>query len=392
MKYRWLLLATAVAGLTLAPLPSAALACPFCSAMSETLSEQIANMDAAVVAQLSEAPPPSPEQRRPARCRALQVPGGRGAERETAVGRCLGHRDGLFWRRAEKRGAEVSAAGRQLTETDVVFPHAFTAARAGLRSQAAVVACRGHPRLAFFEEYLEDPEEVLARDAYEEFARASYDVVKSIKDQMDHPQLVGWIQDNNVPVSRRRLYLTMLGVCGTKADLPWLEKLLRSEDRSVRSGLDALIACYLTLAGPEGMPLVEELFLKDTDAEYADTYAAIMALRFHGSEGERVPRERLVAALRIVLERPQLADLVIPDLARWEDWSVMPRLVQLFKDADESTSWVRVPVVNYLRACPQPEAKQYLVELEKIDPEAVKRATSFFPFGGGGPAARPQKN
>ena len=250
----------------------------------------------------------------------------------------------------------------------------------------------GAPRLAFFEKYLEDPEEVLARDAYEEFARASYDLVKSIKDQMDHPQLVAWIQDNNVPVSRRRLYLTMLGVCGSKADLPWLEKRLRSEDRSVRSGLDALIACYLTLAGPEGMPLVEELFLKDTDAEYADTYAAIMALRFHGSEGERVPRERLVAALRNVLERPQLADLVIPDLARWEDWSVMPRLVQLFKDADESTSWVRVPVVNYLRACPRPEAKQYLAELEKIDPEAVKRATSFFPFGGGGPAARPQKN
>jgi hypothetical protein len=39
-------------------------------------------------------------------------------------------------------------------------------------------------------------------------------------------------------------------------------------------------------------------------------------------------------------------------------------------------------VINYLRACPRPEAKAYLVELEKIDPAAVKRANTFFPFGG----------
>src|SRR5690606_30755075 len=91
-----------------------------------------------------------------------------------------------------------------------------------------------------------------------------------------------------------------------------------------------------------------------------------------------------------MLDRPELADLVIPDLARWEDWEVMPRLVQLFKEADEKSSWVRVPVINYLRACPLPEAQQYIAELEKVDPDAVRRANTFFPFGalssGGGTA------
>lgn len=61
----------------------------------------------------------------------------------------------------------------------------------------------------------------------------------------------------------------------------------------------------------------------------------------------------------------------------------MDRLVQLFKDADEKTSWVRVPIINYLRACPKPEAKKHIEELKKIDPDAVKRASTFFPFGGG---------
>ncbi len=149
----------------------------------------------------------------------------------------------------------------------------------------------------------------------------------------------------------------------------------------MRAGLDAMIGCYLTLTGPKGMPIVEELFLKNHQAEYADTYAAIMALRFHGTETKIIPRERILEGLRYMLDRPQLADLVIPDLARWQDWSQLARLVQLFKDADEKSSWVRVPVVNYLRACPKPEAKEYIKELEKIDPDAVKRANTFFPFG-----------
>jgi outer membrane biosynthesis protein TonB len=54
----------------------------------------------------------------------------------------------------------------------------------------------------------------------------------------------------------------------------------------------------------------------------------------------------------------------------------------LFKTSDDESNWVRVPVVNYLRACPLPEAKTKLDELAKLDPETVKRANSFFPFAG----------
>ena len=80
-----------------------------------------------------------------------------------------------------------------------------------------------------------------------------------------------------------------------------------------------------------------------------------------------------------MLGRPQLADLVVPDLSRWEDWESMPRLIALFKEATDENSWVRVPVINYLRKCPLPEAEASIVELEKIDPDAVRRARTFFP-------------
>jgi len=174
--------------------------------------------------------------------------------------------------------------------------------------------------------------------------------------------------------------LVLLGICGKAEDAKLLETMLRSEDPNKRSGLDAMIACYVTLLGDDGLKLVDELFLANKKSQYADTYAAIMALRFHGTDGGIISKDRVLKSMQLILQRPELADLVIPDLARWEDWSQIDRLVELFKTADEKSSWVRVPVINYLRACPKPEATAKLEELKEIDPAAFKRATAFFPI------------
>lgn len=233
-------------------------------------------------------------------------------------------------------------------------------------------------RLRFYHQHLQDEETMLARDAYDEFAIAPYEVVKQLGPEMDHDQLIEWIGDPEMATDRKRLYLTMLGVCGDEKDLDFLETMLRSTQKSTRGGLDALVACYLTLSGEQGLPLINELFLANKKAPYADTYAAIMAVRFHGTEGDVIPRSALVESLHHVLERKDLADLVIPDLARWNDWSQIDRLTELFTKADADNNWVRVPVVNYLRACPLPKAKEALKKLEEVDPESVRRANTFF--------------
>ena len=207
--------------------------------------------------------------------------------------------------------------------------------------------------------------------------------MKKLKPHLDHDQLVKWVQDPEISASHRRLYFTMLGACGNAEDLPMLEKRMRGSDPQSKSGLDALIACYLTLKGPAGVDLVEDLFLKKSDDnfsnDYADVYAAIMALRFHGGQNDVIPRERVLSAFHHLLDNPPMADLVISDLARWEDWSQLDQLATLFKTADTKATWVRMPIINYVRACPLPAAKERLKEFEKIDPEAVKRAMTFFP-------------
>lgn len=232
----------------------------------------------------------------------------------------------------------------------------------------------GAARLEFFQDYLEDQEEMLARDAYNEFARAPYSELVALKQKIDRHQLIEFIDDPDVSSLRRKLYFTMLGVCGVKEDAKLLERLMASEDG--KSGLDAMLACYLNLTGAKGLDRIDELFLANRDADYVDINAAVVALRFHGNELEIVPRKRLLESLKLVLEIPSLADLVIADLARWEDWDAIPKLCELFINANEDSSFVRVPVINYLRACPLPIAKEKIEELKHIDADAVKYATT----------------
>lgn len=238
-------------------------------------------------------------------------------------------------------------------------------------------------RLLFFLSNLEDEDQVIASDAYDEFARAPYVDVLSIADHYDRAQLLEWIQSDDVPTARVRLYFMLLGICGQADDAKTLEEMIRHSLTEKRPGLDSMIACYLSLAGPDGMELIDRELMANADAGYSQTYAAIMALRFHGTDADAIPRERIVDSFQLLLDRPNIADLVIPDLARWEAWDSADDLMTLFREATPENQFVRVPIVIYMRLCPKSEAKEYLSEIERIDPGAVKKADLTYAFGNG---------
>ena len=363
-------------------------ACPFCPQVAKTFSEEFATSDVVVIAKLLQPPaPPSLTSSGSVNEAALAkfevtsiLKGGELTKLGTTIATAY-FGDGKAGQQFLLMGADpqeiVWTTPLPVNDRSIVYFNALKE-----------LPAEGADRLIYFQKYLEDSDDMLARDAFDEFARAPYEAVKTLAPHMNHDQLINWIRDAEIPASRRRLYLTMLGTCGTPADLPMLETMLKSNDRKLKAGLDAMIACYLTLGGTSKLSTINDLFLKSKEAEYADTYAAIMALRFHGSQVEVIPREDLVKSMRYMLERPQLADLVIPDLAAWEDWDSTDKLVELYKTADEKSNWVRVPVINFLRASPRESAKAQLKELEKIDPAAFKRANTFFP-GGAAPAEKP---
>ncbi|MGE3242386.1 MAG: hypothetical protein AB7G28_14440 [Pirellulales bacterium] len=410
---------------------STASACPFCTVESRTLTEEIDSAAAAVLAKLvaeaapvpadtdNEAAASDPAASNPdsgkATFKVVEVL--RGDDRVKAGDEI---KVVYFGEDEKDRTFFVSGVAVENNALEWLTPLPLGETAIKYIRQLPTVPKVGGERLRFFQEYLENADPLLAQDAYDEFARAPYAQVHELKGHMFHDKIVEWIQSPDVNPSRRRLYLTMLGVCGSEADLPMLEQMIVSdysakkpildalvtsgktlggplgldmwtemvdmEERQKKLGLDATVACYLTLRGPDGLDLIDERFLKNPKVEYTHAYMTIMALRFHGEEGNVIPKERLLASIRLLLDNPDFADQVVPDLSRWEDWSVLDRLTEMYKEGD-AKSYIRQPVVTYLTVASEQEgevgqrAKAALAELEQLDPEGVKKARSLMAFG-----------
>ncbi|MFN7875465.1 MAG: hypothetical protein ACK5PB_09110 [Pirellula sp.] len=236
-------------------------------------------------------------------------------------------------------------------------------------------------RLAFYQDYFEHPDFLLSRDAYDEFAQTPYDEVVKLKPQIKREQLINWINDPAISVDRKRLYYTLVAICDVKEDAKWMEAKIKSVDEKERKALDALAAAYLSLVGADGLQVLVDSYFINQESDYVDVYAVVGALRFHATEGKKIEPLKVANAMAKLLDRPDLADLVIPDLARLEDWRHLEKLMTLFKQAKKPDDWlIRSPVINFMRACPLPEAEVMLAEMEKIDPASVKRAKTHFPI------------
>ena len=399
-----------------------AAACPFCSAAMATLGQEIAGADGAVIAELIKPMPMADPAAGPvdptaatATFRIVKVLRGQekiGDVKEIGV---------VYFGEdpPEKKFLITGLAAITPDKIEWTTPVPLSTRAVEYVEKLPTLPETGLERIAFFQEYLEDEDPLLAQDSYDEFARSPYADVIALGPQMHREKLLEWIKDPSVGPSGRRLYLTMLGICGQPEDVAMLEEFLNydyqlmkpgiaaaigttgvlgastgmgmidealhADERRKKESLDAMIACYLKLKGPDGLELVNEKFLGNPTVEYKHLHSAIMALRFHGEETDILPREKLLDSMRLALDHREFADQVIPDLTRWEDWDVMPRLVTMFKESS-ADDWIRQPVASYvLVAAEQPgevgeKARGMIAELEELDGATVERARSLSAF------------
>lgn len=349
-------------------------AAPFVAGPAPTLTEEMAEMDVVAFVKMDHTPAHNPKSEESARGRFEVIGILKG---ETAIK--VGQKVELEYYGEGKFGDSFFVFGEKPPEIKWATAFRITPREMNYMRKLTTFQQDSPERMQFFLQHLADEDELSSRDAFDELVRLDYAKIKALKPHLKHDQIVANIKNDATSASYRRLCFSLLSVCGSEMDLPLLESYLRPTDRASRRSLDAAISCYLTLKGESGMASIEDRFLRNKEADYADTYCAIIALRFHVKEAGVIKRERLVQAMRLMLKRPDLADLAIPDLAAWEDWESCEQIFELFKTADVKSTWLRVPAVNYLRLCPTPRAKELLVECEKIDANAVKRAKMFFP-------------
>ncbi len=358
---------------------SRAVACPFCTALEPTLSQQRAQAQVVLLAENETA---GSEATTELRIHRVIVGGPRAAAGQLVrvpVDRA-GKPGSLLLAFGDGKATDALADLRwrvlPVTETSYAY-------FARLPASATPTA----ERLRYFARYLENSDPLIAQDAYLEFGHARFDEVASVIDALSAEQLRRWIGADAVPQSRKGFYGLALGLAtdpATRAaNAAFLKQQILTPDDDFRAGFDGLLGGYLLLTGVDGLRLLDERILANPKAADGDVRHALVALRFYHEYGHEIPADRLRQSLRQVLMRPEFAAAAITDLARWKDWNALPTIVPLYGKAAYATPTTRQAIVGYLLACGQPAAERALAELRRQDPQGVDAAEQVLTRLGG---------
>lgn len=350
-----------------------ATACPFCDSLPHTLSDDLGESSAAVIAH-PEAVSSEADGIRVYRMRITDVLKGQPALKNSVVdvtsARELSSAEN-FW-----------LAGYGDDHPQWFPPTAITSEGISYLRGLSGLPESGPQRLEYFLGFLQHTEDFIAADAYNEFAEASLKDIKGLGDKLSRDWVIAQLRDTAVPLHRRRLCWTFLSQCGTAKDTSLFDDALRKHrsDPTFNPGMDAAISCFISLGGEQALARIEQDFLANPAAKESECFSAVSAIRVHGTELNVIPRERLATALRHLLARPELADSIIPDLSRWGDWSAIDRMVELFQMSTEETPLLKPAAVRYLKTCPLPDATAALARLRIIDDNAVRSAEASMRF------------
>ena len=239
-------------------------------------------------------------------------------------------------------------------------------------------AAKATERLKYFAPFLENADAAIAEDAYLEFAHASFEDVVAVAERLPSPRIRAWLVDPAIPPHRKGFYGLALGLARdpnerrTNAEL--LRKLILEPQDDFRSGFDGILGGYLMLEGPRALELIDDRYLADPKAADGDVRHALAALRFYGEYGREIPAERVNAALRHLLARPEFAESAVIDLARGKDWGAVDEIARLYGQPSYAQSAIRRSIVGYLLACPNADAAEALKRLREADPKGVAEA------------------
>jgi len=253
-------------------------------------------------------------------------------------------------------------------------------------------------RLAYFLKFLDNDNQQISNDAFDEFARARFEDVVQIVPQLSRDDLRRWLNDPNPQLDpRRAFYGMLLGLCGNNDDAKFLEqKIFATIDPGKnRLGIDGMMGGYLILQHQGGLEkLIEKKVVavpKDidpSDPRLSDMAAIRMTLNFLWDfQRKDFSDDSLRTAMRSFLDRPEFADLAIIDLARWKDWTPLDRLIGEYGRDPWDTKSQKAKLVAYVLSCRKdvpPDSNGNLPAhaakaqhfLDSLDPEFVESVRS----------------
>jgi hypothetical protein len=382
--------AALIASCLLAVAVSSAAACPICGAPTITLTERLARADVALLVQWVSAKPAKGDTPESTTFEIVEVHRDAldkfKAGQTVSVGQLTNGKAGnlyfLMGQKVEKQVVKWEAGPAQpVSETSYQYV-----------IQAPSPETAAEKRLPYFIKFLEFPDFTIANDAFAQFVNAPTKDIFAVAEKLPREKLRRWLADPKTPANRRSGYGLMLGLSGTADDARFLLQQIIAADPDPSSGVEGLTFGYLLLTGEKGLETIENKRMTGEDLEDGEVYAAAQAIRYFWSYGNgKISQERMRHAMRRLLDRPSLAEIAIVDLARWKDWDLQPRLMEIYKSEDQADQKLKETIIHYMIAATRDlpkegkeipphvvAARKYLDELRQLDPKLVASGEKYF--------------
>jgi hypothetical protein len=399
-----------IAVLVLTVCSSAVSACPFCLAPMQTWAEMVADAEVVVLAKLLSTHVGSQTEDPFAILEIVEVHKGQGvlpaSKRVRMNDYVYGKKGDLFLLRGGLRDAEIppvietfatdgpepvtGTVPRTIQKVSVADDSDSVVSTSTLRTfewdWADHVSIRSYryitaapdpetetpERLKYFLPFLETAGPLVAADAWGEFANAGYEDIVANGKLYPADKLRTWIADSQASPERLGLYGMMLGLCGTAQDANFLEQQIGlPTSGEIRFGVEGLMGGLLLLTGEDGLGFLEESRLKNADASQFDCFAVVQALQFVWAyEPDLIQKQRLRSALYPMLEREDLREIAVRDLARWQDWEAVPLLAGVYEDCRADDTRTTRAIVGFLFVClksDQPDDSQVAAATRLLD-------------------------
>lgn len=336
-------------------IPSSALAQCLLCARASTFTEQIQQADVVVVAEFICAK--APESRDDPGTTTAQV-------RQVFKGRDFVAVDQIIQldlARSAEAGGSFLALGYQNAERfDWSASLDVSDSRLGYFNRLAEFERDSARRLGYFLPFLESTDALADADAFGEFEAATYPELVDLAPELSRLKLRKWIRDPKTKGERLGVYGLLLGMCGQAVDGKLLHEMIfeQFDNENFVPGLAGMIEGYLLLRGDRGLEEVDTRILQDEKVPFSSAFAAMQAIRFlHSTATERVPVARLRKSMRLLVCRPEIADLAIADLGRMNDWEIQDQLVSLYGQEPFDVPSVKRAIVRYLLRCSKQNQK-----------------------------------
>jgi len=208
-------------------------------------------------------------------------------------------------------------------------------------------------RLHYFFKHFDAADWAIAADAFQEFSNAEYKDVRAAGAKMNPDQVLKMLKDPNTSIARYGLLGLLLGHCGKgETHGKALKEFIDDPKVKQATGLDGLLAGYVLLDPKDGLAYVAGL-IKDTKEDFLVRYAALRNMRFFWEYRDDVLKKAaIVDAIKPLLDQPDIVDLAVEDLRKWQQWDQTAKLVQLFDKPSHDVSIIQRSIIKFALSAP----------------------------------------